>query len=494
MGEAEDKGLSQSVSLVHQWFRRVWEEGDLDAIEELMHPDNLSVGLVNDPVGMESFKSVYTSFGKLVTDIAVKVEDAFEDGDRVAGRWLMSVTHRATGKRIHIPCALFARTKDGKFLECSNYFDYLDFFVQTGALPDDTLARCMDERRVGVYAGALGTATVSDMQRVWEADESHFKALFETSVASMVLVDTEDRILSFNRTFAKQFCDSDAELIGTPFHHFVHAADSAEEAQLFEHLAQSKGGEYQLELRLLRGEAVMWVQLSTVGPQQTSEGKQILRSLQDITTQRLEQMVRFQERERRLLATDLHDALAQNLALLVVQMQTASALQDRDEARRQTLLDDAVKLGQSISKELSGMMKALRSPVVEGVELTQALSQLSLDLNDENFQVSFHHALDRPIPSGLASLFAYRIIQEAIQNARRHGRARVVKVSLSLSGGRLKGRVTDDGCGFVPGASGGTGLLGMGERCELLGGRLSLSSEVGVGTSVRFELPVVERA
>ena len=309
--------------IIHEWFRRVWEERDLDAIDELMHPENLSLGLVDDPVGLDSFKAVYASWTDLIGEITVEVEEVFEEGDKISGRWILRGIHRSSGRRISMPGALFARVKDGKFLECTNYLDYLDFFVLTGSLPEDTLKRYLDEKQGGSYAAALGTATLTDMQRVWEADEGHFFALFETSAAAMALVDADDKIVKINRSFATQFSSSEEALLGSEFRSLIHPGDRVEEARMLKRLRKGVVSQFQLELRMFRGSAIVWVQLNTVGVKLTPSGSRILRSIQDNTTRRLEKMVRFQEQERRLLANDLHDALAQNIAAVFFQAQTA---------------------------------------------------------------------------------------------------------------------------------------------------------------------------
>ncbi|MGE0487601.1 MAG: nuclear transport factor 2 family protein [Vulcanimicrobiota bacterium] len=483
---------NDSTWLIHEWFRRVWQEGDLDAIEELMHPENLSLGLVNDPVGLESFKAVFRTFSEILSDVRVTIEKTYQEGDGIAGRWLLCGTHRATGRSVAWPGALFARVKDDKFLECTNYLDYLDFFVQIGALPGDTWERCLDQKHQGFYGATLGKATISDLQRIWDAEESRFAVLFETSAAAMALVDRQDRIVEINRAFDYQF-GGDSELIGRSFHELIHESDGHEEAELFADLCRGKLDQFQLELRMTRGQAVVWVQLSTAGPQATPQGDRILRAVQDITTRRLEKMVRFQEQERRMLAADLHDALAQELATLVVQLQLATTLQDKNPQDAREALQQALTLGQRMGKELSGMIRSLRSPVGEGVQLATALEDLARAASSDSCRVKCQLALSTPVTAGLTSLFAYRIVQEAVQNAQRHGRATEVRVAISALDGRLKGRVEDDGSGFEYQELPGHGIAGMRERCELVGGRFWLESSPGQGTSIRFELPLPKR-
>jgi PAS domain S-box-containing protein len=482
--------------LIHEWFRRVYEEGNLDAIDELMHPQNLSLGLIDNPVGMESFKAVYHAFFRIWSDVQVTVLDTFEEGDRIAGRWVFHGTHRSTGRRLVWPGSLFATVRDGKFLECTNYLDFLDLFVQTGHCPANTLERCLGDRAVSLYLDTMAAATLEDMQRVWEADETHFLALFESSAAAMVLVDPEDRIQRANATFSRQFGMLPSELLNTPFQHLVHPADAPADAAQFARLGEGLQRTYEIEIRMLRRDAVVWVQLSGAGPHRTAAGPRFLRGIHDITTRRLEQMVSFQEQERQMLATDLHDALAQNLALLMVQLQTAGMLQGRNEEQAGQTLDEAQSTARRMSRELSSMMKNLRSPVAEGMELSRALRELAEDASNSDCRVEVVLPAERAVPPRLASLFTYRIIQEALNNATRHAGATIVQVAVVLSEGKLKGKVTDDGCGFDVSCPPrrGYGLLGMQQRSELLGGRLELESSPGMGTVVKFELPMLELA
>ena len=94
---------------------------------------------------------------------------------------------------------------------------------------------------------------------------------------------------------------------------------------------------------------------------------------------------------------------------------------------------------------------------------------------------------ERPLSAGLA-LAAYRIVQEALTNVRRHARAGSVEVCLRFGADCLEIEVTDDGAGAVtPG--GGNGLIGMRERVQMYGGTLATSTAPGEGFHVRAVLP-----
>jgi signal transduction histidine kinase len=94
-------------------------------------------------------------------------------------------------------------------------------------------------------------------------------------------------------------------------------------------------------------------------------------------------------------------------------------------------------------------------------------------------------------PAGELETGVYRIVQEALTNAVKHGHASHITLNLLEDEDRLSLTVADDGTGFDPSTwTEGFGLTGMGERVELLGGELGIESVVGQGTTVTVSLPV----
>jgi two-component system, NarL family, sensor histidine kinase UhpB len=86
----------------------------------------------------------------------------------------------------------------------------------------------------------------------------------------------------------------------------------------------------------------------------------------------------------------------------------------------------------------------------------------------------------------------FRIVQESLTNAIRHANARRLAVALEVDGEGVRARVEDDGCGTAPLYVGGTGMgvLGMRERARAHGGRFTIESRPGVGTTVSVHLPL----
>jgi signal transduction histidine kinase len=87
-------------------------------------------------------------------------------------------------------------------------------------------------------------------------------------------------------------------------------------------------------------------------------------------------------------------------------------------------------------------------------------------------------------------LCVYRVVQESLNNARRHAHARNAIVTLKQTSDAITVKITDDGAGFDLKRTRGMGLLGMAERVKRLGGTIEIESQPGSGTTVRSELPL----
>src|SRR5690606_23831768 len=140
---------------------------------------------------------------------------------------------------------------------------------------------------------------------------------------------------------------------------------------------------------------------------------------------------------------------------------------------------------------------------LQGRTLSRALAELCEQRNDDAAaRVTFQlEGDDRPLPSALEAGL-YRIAQEALNNAIRHGSAATITVALSLGDEDLALRVDDDGGGFEGARcaggdeelAAGFGLVGMCERVRLLGGVFDVQSAPGAGTRVQVDIPLNGRS
>ncbi|MCU0223982.1 MAG: histidine kinase [Acidobacteria bacterium] len=200
------------------------------------------------------------------------------------------------------------------------------------------------------------------------------------------------------------------------------------------------------------------------------------------------------EEERKAIARELHDEMGQLLTAAKINIQLLQRLGPDDTAPRRLadtvgLLDRMIKLVRALSFEL-------RPPLMDELGLVAALrGHLAAQADRTGLEVAFSDdGLPDRLPAEL-EIAAFRIVQEAMTNVVRHAGATRVAVRLRAADGRLRIEVEDDGQGFDPdaaaAASGGEhfGIVGMRERAEALGGRVTLSSARGRGTAIRAELP-----
>jgi signal transduction histidine kinase len=187
---------------------------------------------------------------------------------------------------------------------------------------------------------------------------------------------------------------------------------------------------------------------------------------------------------RRHIERDLHDGVEQRLLRLVVRLRSAAALHESDEIRAE-IADVATEL-MSVIDELREISRGIHPEVLSRAGLRPALRALSRrSATPVEMDVRVEGRLPGPVEVG-----AYYVVSETLTNAVRHARASVVEVDAEASDGTLRVCVRDDGVGGAdPGL--GSGLVGLKDRIEALGGTFSMHSPAGGGTTVTCELPML---
>jgi signal transduction histidine kinase len=197
--------------------------------------------------------------------------------------------------------------------------------------------------------------------------------------------------------------------------------------------------------------------------------------------------------ERNRIARELHDAVTQKLFSLRLTVDAAAALLTKDPARAGAELATVRRLAAQASDELRGIVVGHRPADLAGDGLDVALRKQA-ELLDR-----VHEPAVRFVGQSIPRLpdtkqeAVYRIAQEAVHNSLRHADAGRVDIDLVSRDGLVVLEVSDNGRGLDPsvaaGASRRLGLTSMRERARAVGGRFSVSSTPGGGTTVRLEVP-----
>ena len=220
--------------------------------------------------------------------------------------------------------------------------------------------------------------------------------------------------------------------------------------------------------------------------------------------QRVEQLlvgtVQAQEEERRRISVELHDGVAQWLVGASYQLQSCQAVLAKDNP--DGVSSDISKLGLTIDKslkEIRSVIAGLRPPALEELGLVHAIKQTIKDFSSDGISCRFETFGKQVRLSSSTELTIYRVIQESLNNIKKHSEATSVTVKLRFTGDRVSIEVNDNGKGFdyfktirQAATSGHMGLLGMRERALMMGGNLKINSKMGGGSRINLTLPITE--
>jgi signal transduction histidine kinase len=232
----------------------------------------------------------------------------------------------------------------------------------------------------------------------------------------------------------------------------------------------------------------MRVQLSQASDQALRSNQELERRVAERTDQlrrALEQVISAQEAERKRVARDLHDGIAQDVIVLTRNLESArQKLKSGDMGS--DYLDELITLARKSLDSTREISRALRPSMLDDLGLVPALNWAANELEKRsNIEVEVHvdnSGFESEITDEQA-LLLFRVAQEAFANIDRHSKATDASLSLERSGGELRMTISDNGKGFEMPESmrelavhGHLGLIGMLERIELAGGTLVITS------------------
>lgn len=223
--------------------------------------------------------------------------------------------------------------------------------------------------------------------------------------------------------------------------------------------------------------------------------QRLLEKEQRLTTL-VDQVLMAQEVDRRRVAYDIHDGLAQ-IATSVYQHLEAFAGHHAWEPGEQIELERTQLLARRAIREARRVIAQLRPTVLDDFGLSAALAEEIDGLRALGLDITFEDSTDDLRLSRAAAVAIFRIAQEALTNARKYAGPTPIRVSLIEHDERLRLEVEDSGRGFDSsieatrtGPGERVGLAGIRERMTLLGGTCSIWSQPGVGTRIAVELPL----
>ena len=321
------------------------------------------------------------------------------------------------------------------------------------------------------------------------AVEVGYRRLFESNRSPILVLNPSGLITDANPAALDQL---GSKVVGTPASGLLDIASDIERLS-GQVLTLANGHDYRIDVVSMPDEA-------------TVQRRQL--NFEDVTEERSEErrarhfaqhVMQVDEDQRRQLARELHDEPLQLFLHLARHLEMLSAThgvphdvaEGLGEARTQAL---------EAAARLRTLARDLRPPALDQLGLVAALSSLVADIEDGGVLIQLSVIGPACRLATDVELGAFRIVQESLRNAVRHGEPHHVQVTIEFETESLNLNIYDDGRGFHPGTarpagadSKSLGLVGMLERAKMLGGTLHVVSHVGEGTHVAAVLPTGHR-
>ncbi len=366
------------------------------------------------------------------------------------------------------------------------------------------------------YLGAgVSDLVIKEYIMALRESEARSRAIFEGATTGIALLDLQGRLVESNPALQEMLGFSRDELRQISFTMVLPPEETATYQELFKQLVEGARPFFTLDSRLVpRHGRLIWgrftvslvknpagetqfavAMVENLTPQREAEEK--IRNYQEQLRSLASQLSLAEERERRTLATELHDHIGQILALTQIKL---GALRDKatgtnlegpvNEVR--DLVEQVIKSTRSLTFEIS-------PPILYELGLEPALEWFGEYLQEQHgilVEVQ-RDAEPKPIDSETRAL-VFKVVRELMLNSVKHGHAHHLRVIVGRKEQDLGIEVIDDGVGFTPSAlggeakSGGFGLFSIRERLHHLGGRLQVESAPGQGTRVSLLIPIWE--
>ena len=325
--------------------------------------------------------------------------------------------------------------------------------------------------------------------------EERFRSLVRYASDIIVILDASGTILYESPAVERVLGFTAEERVGSNAFGLLHPEDQGPVSERFGELAGEPGARITAEYRIQNSEGE-WRHFEAIGANLLGDpviGGIVVNS-RDVTERKRNEraVAEIRDAERGRIARELHDGVLQDLSYTAQTMEVARVKYEGTGV--ETDLDEATGAIRRATRDLRGAIYDLRA-YRHGEQGTRELFESLVELNrrrmpGRNLTSELEEDLLERF-SGRGAVELLRVVQEALTNVRRHSGAANVGVSIFSVDDRVIARVSDDGRGFDPEElPPGIGTLGMRERSLGLGGRLSIESEPGAGTTVRFEVPL----
>jgi PAS domain S-box-containing protein len=202
------------------------------------------------------------------------------------------------------------------------------------------------------------------------------------------------------------------------------------------------------------------------------------------------QIVRTQEEERRRVSRELHDEAGQVLVSLKYELASSFQELGQDPDQRQTHYENMMAAIDKTMAQIRQLSHSLRPPTLDVAGINLSLEDYCVETSEHTgLQIDYQGVEVNDLPEEIG-ISLFRILQEALTNVWKHARASKVKENLDNQDSTVLLSIKDNGKGMAGSAvRDGIGLLGIRERVDILGGKIKIHSQSGIGTQLEISIP-----
>lgn len=369
------------------------------------------------------------------------------------------------------------------------------------------------EDEIGTLIGGFNRLLDAMKQRdeALKESEQHFRTLANSGSALVWTSGIDKRCSYFNEPWLKFTGRSLEDELGNGWTTGLHP-DDLERCQEIYNTAFDQRLSFRMDYRVRHADGTYhWVsddgtpRYDTQGEflgyigfcMDVTERKQLEETLREHSIQLQElsrRVLAAQETERRRVAIELHDELAQALTAIKINLQSHNRFTSQSSAEIDA---ENITIVENALQQVRRLALALRPSMLDDLGLVSALRWIAQQTEARSHLVV--RVRTAKLPTRLSpeiETAGFRIVQAALNNVLRHANAQQVEIELHIEADSLTLCVQDDGCGFdLPAmrahalAGGSIGILGMQERATLIGGQLDIESTAGQGTRIRLRCP-----
>lgn len=402
--------------------------------------------------------------------------------------------------RPHVEAALAGRqvTFDNTWTMESGRMGYL----QVSLMPHH------DEQGKVVGFFSLGTDITArrELEESLRSSESKVMALIRTAAVGILMVARDGRISTANRKAEELFGYGAGELTGRLIEELVPARFERahrDHRDSFFASPRTRTAAVGMELYGRRRDGTEFPVDVALSFSDAHEGPLAVAFLSDLTPRKQQEsrvralaarLLSAQEEERRSIARELHDDLAQKIAVIGMQLGMMAKQDSGGPEQLRGQIEALQEKVHGLSEDVRLLSHELHPSALEHSGLAPALETHCAEFSrTTGIRASFIARGESPALEPAVKAALYRIAQEALRNAAKHSGALNVRVTLSYEGHQIRLSIIDDGRGFNAqsrSAEGGLGLVSMQERARLAGGVADVQSMPGEGTRVEVRIPL----